>query len=183
MSHKKKEPINDPTKSMKFTMPTGIASSVANAYGGSRPQPLVSTPNEKGHLSWYDLESLKNSVLDLFSTTADQFAESARMIAAAGGVERLNEYTRVVETASNDLERFSKELRLIMDQHEGKNGFIDNAEDHTTYMTIFEKYNSFYAHFQSTLHHVMLSMTYFAMEAEQRQKKAAEILQAEQPAT
>lgn len=175
MSHKKKEPIIDPTVKMKVAMPTKISSSVAAAMNSHPGMPLVTRPGEVQHLSWYDLEELRNDIRDYFMMFNDQFTESVEMVKAAGGVERVDEYNRTVVTACNDIDRFSKELAMIMTQHEGRNGVVDNAEDHNTYMTVFEKYQSFMSHFQASLHHVMIAMKGFSMEADARRRRQAEV--------
>lgn len=179
MSHKKKDPISDPTKNMKITMPSKISNSVSEAFNGQAMNPVVEFPGGESHLSWYDLESLKNSILELFSTTASQFDETVQLIKEVGGVSRIDEYNRTVATACNDLERYSSELAVIMAEHANRHGFVDNAADHTLYMTIFEKYQSFASYFQAALHHVMISMTDFALEAEARRAALAKEQQTE----
>lgn len=182
MAQKKKDPISDPTSNIKVTMPSKISSSLSEAFSGRPINPVVELQGENSHLSWYDLETLKDSVLELFNITMNQFHETVQLILAAGGVSRVAEYDRTVATACNDLDRYSSELAVIIAEHANRNGIIDNAADHALYMSIFEKYQSFASYFQSALHHVMISMTDFALEADAKRNAAAAAAQPQQGA-
>lgn len=171
MASKKNNPVFDPTDNLKVTMPNQLSSELSGIFSGKPINPLITSPGEQDRLCWYDLESLKDSILKLFDITATQFQETTVMIQSVGGVDRLDEYNRVVATACNDLDRYSKDLVIIMNEHAGKTGFIETAEEHAVYMAIFEKYNSFSSYFQSALHHVMIAMTDFALEADAKRQR------------
>ncbi len=169
---------------VQVAMPTRTAMSIDHAFNNT-PQirPFATNPSQDDHLSWYSLEQFSNSVREMIFGMATSLRDSIVLIENLGGITDLGEFSRSCASANADMERFTNEYLAIRALHEGMNGIITDAEEHTRYNAIMENYISFQALFSGAMHHTMINFTEYSLIAKDAaiaRLKNTEVTQGEQ---
>ena len=180
---------------IRVVMPTAAANAVHSAIGGGgQIQPLVYNAEKEareGQMNWHQIEDLSNTIGNMIGQTAEQFQETIVMVQSIGHVEDMARFKANVQVTMEDLSRFTDEFILIKARHEGKTGFITEAQERMAYLAIFEDYHALSAYFQGTMHHKLIEFTEYALNAKdklleqerQKEEQAAQAPAVETPAT
>lgn len=164
----------------KVNHPTPIAAGIA-AMLGHRIQPVFSideTAPQKAANSekfvdtrtWEDLHQMRDVVGMLIRQHAESIHESVELVKTVG-CDHVAEFNAVVNKTNSDLESFMVGYRKIYDRHAHLNGALETPDDVAEWLSIFEDYQAFQAHFEGVMHHTLITFTEFALEAQDRIRK------------
>lgn len=153
---------------IRVVMPNPIANAVAKEIGG-QPMPALRYDEEaeqrNSQFNWHQLEELMNEISSMIATTANEFGRTIKIIKMAGKISDQPRFLANVKVTMEDLDKFTDEFMQIKAKHEGKNGFIETAEDRMLYLSVFEDYRALATYFQGTMHHKMIEFTEYALDA------------------
>lgn len=172
----------------KILSPTPIAAAVAAAYG-RRLQPVFTAdetePQKKSDSekfvdtrTWEDLHQMRDVVGMMIRQHAESIHESVELVKSVG-CDHVAEFNAAVNKTNLDLEQFMTGYRRINDRHSTLTGPLNSPDDVAEWLSIFEDYQAFQAHFEGVMHHTLITFTEFALEAQERLQKQAKIEDAE----
>lgn len=163
-----------PEQRQTALMPTPITASLSSAFSNIKgAKPIVFNQKEETantETNWYGLEDLYNTFAENIVVTARDVQDLVNSIKLTGYFDDpkyLNEryrFAALTQGFATDISRFTDELNMIKALHSERHGFVAK-NDYTTYLGIFEKYQSFIVLFDSTKHHTVIAFTSFALDA------------------
>lgn len=110
-----------------------------------------SGPSVERKQSWDDLESIYNSCSEALVVANNSVVELFKIPGVIDNIENRQETKIAILGLNKDIKFFSEELKLIHKHHEGRTGFVDNEDDLSLCLQIFEKYHSFQTTYQSVI--------------------------------
>lgn len=178
--------LNAKNDNIRVVMPNPLSRAVSGAFGNKGQGPLVYDQKkeaEQAELSWFQLEDFSQTVGTMIAETAHNFGETITLVQSIGYVKDAQRFSANVTTTMQDLDRYTNEYMTIKEKHNGRHGFITEAEDRMLYLSIFEDYRSLAAYFQGTMHHKLIEFTEYALDAKdariEAEKAAAAVAQPE----
>lgn len=132
-------------KQKNNTKPLNAAQIIQMGYG------FDSSPVVERKQNWDDLESIYTSCSEALVVANNSVVELFKIPGVIDNIENRQETKIAILGLNKDIKFFSEELKLIHKHHEGKTGIVDNEDDLSICLQIFEKYHSFQTTYQSVI--------------------------------
>jgi hypothetical protein len=155
----------------KVIMPKRVGMALEHAFGRPTTQPLLQEPGET--LRWSEMVEFADVVGEYLYSTANDIASATRAIDALGGPSRVTEYNRLIKTITMDLERFSDEVLALKTSASSQGDFVLTPDSNVLYLQIYEKLNTAQTYYHGVIHHAMIAITEFSLEANDKAKAKA----------